>query len=115
MIFLFSLSYLLLYSYFGLPIIPFIGDRLAAPVDNAWQLVCPWVAVHVFHLSGPVTQYHPTGSGDTTLDYVRVLCIAVLSGLIAVVWFIVDRRGEAPRFSTLGSALSFDSFSRRTC
>jgi uncharacterized membrane protein YphA (DoxX/SURF4 family) len=88
----FTFLYFLLYCYFGLPIIPFAGDWLATPIDRAWRLICPWIAVHVFHLSGPVTQYHPTGSGDTTLDYIRVFCYAVLAALGALLWSTLDRK-----------------------
>src|ERR1700689_2449595 len=47
--------------------------------DAPWHALCPWVAVHVFHLRGAVTQYHATGSGDTTLDYVLVFCFAAIA------------------------------------
>ena len=33
---------------------------------KAWRVLVPWVAIHVFHLSGPATTYFPTGSGDPT-------------------------------------------------
>jgi hypothetical protein len=89
--FRFAFIYLLLYCDFGLGIIPFIGTWLARPIDLGWRIVCPWVAVHGFHLSGPITQYHPTGSGDTTLDYIQVLCYTVLAMLVAVTWSILDR------------------------
>src|SRR5437660_1201295 len=45
-----------------------------------------WVAVHVFHLSGPVTERHPTGSGDTTLDYISNLLIVVFAASVTAVW-----------------------------
>src|SRR5580704_13784239 len=39
-----------------------------------WHTIVPWVAIHLFHLSGPVTVYPDVnGSGDTTLDYVEDL------------------------------------------
>src|ERR1700712_3939828 len=86
----FTFTYLLLYCYFGLGVIPFIGSWLTGPMDSGWRIICSWVAVHVFHLSGPVTQYHPTGSGDTTLEYVRVFCYAVIAVLGAVIWASLD-------------------------
>ena len=61
-------------------------------MEAPWRALCPWVAVHVFHLHGAVTQYHPTGSGDTTLDYVLVFCFAVIAAFGAMVWTILDRR-----------------------
>ena len=86
-----TFAYLLLYCYFGLGIIPFIGNWLTGPIERGWRIICSWVAVHAFHLSGPVTQYHPTGSGDTTLEYVRVFCYAILAAFAAVIWTLLDR------------------------
>jgi uncharacterized membrane protein YphA (DoxX/SURF4 family) len=66
------------------------SEWAAAPM----RALCPWVAVHVFHLSGAVTQYHPTGSGDTTLDYVQVFCFGVIASFAALVWSVLDRGRE---------------------
>jgi uncharacterized membrane protein YphA (DoxX/SURF4 family) len=62
------------------------------PVTSPVREIDPWVAVHLFRLSGPVTQYHPTGSGDTTLDYIQVFNMAVLSLFAGLVWSALDRR-----------------------
>jgi uncharacterized membrane protein YphA (DoxX/SURF4 family) len=62
------------------------------PVANPTRALGPWVAVHVFHLSGPVTQYHVTGSGDTTLEYVRVFNMAALSLIAGLLWSVLDRK-----------------------
>lgn len=35
-----------------------------------WHKLVPWMALHIFHLSGKATTYFPTGSRDTTLDYI---------------------------------------------
>ncbi|MGC9950918.1 MAG: hypothetical protein ABSF64_31520 [Bryobacteraceae bacterium] len=67
--------------------------------EAPWHALCPWVAVHIFHLHGPVTQYHVTGSGDTTLDYVLVFCFATLAAFAALVWSVIDRR--RPNYRTL--------------
>jgi hypothetical protein len=60
--------------------------------EAPWRALCPWVAVHIFRLHGPVTQYHVTGSGDTTLDYVLVFCFAALAAAAAIAWSFLDRR-----------------------
>jgi hypothetical protein len=60
--------------------------------EAPWHALTPWVAVHIFHLHGAVTQYHPTGSGDTTLDYVLVFCFAAIAAIVTVVWSFLDRR-----------------------
>ncbi len=100
----FAFTYLIFCCYFGLGIVPFVGEWVGKPVDFAWRHICPWVAVHVFHLSGSVTQYHPTGSGDTTLDYIQVFCYALLSAMIAVVWSSLDRSQRRDRSCTPGYA-----------
>jgi hypothetical protein len=63
------------------------------------RALCPWVAVHIFHLHGAVTQYPVTGSGDTTLDYVQVFCFAAIAAFAALVWSVLDRR--RPNYRTL--------------
>ena len=63
------------------------------------RALCPWVAVHIFRLRGPVTQYHVTGSGDTTLDYVQVFCFAAIAAFAALVWSFLDHR--RPTYRTL--------------
>jgi hypothetical protein len=40
---------------------------------SLWHALTAWVAIHVFGLSGQVTTYFPTGSGDTTLAYIENL------------------------------------------
>ena len=57
--------------------------------------LAPWVAIHVFHLSGPVTRYQVTGSGDTTLDYIQNLIDVVFAVAGALVWSILDRKRQS--------------------
>src|SRR4051794_1969842 len=38
---------------------------------EAWKAICLWVATNILHLSGRAVTYFVTGSGDTTLEYVR--------------------------------------------
>jgi hypothetical protein len=68
------------------------------PLTGLWHLIVPWVAVHVFHLSGPVLQYRPTGSGDTTLDYIQNLCILVIAVVATLIWSLADRKRTDYRF-----------------
>jgi uncharacterized membrane protein YphA (DoxX/SURF4 family) len=91
--FRFAFVYLALYcwpyplAYAIPPATETIADWATAPL----HALTPWVAVHVFHLSGAVTAYHPTGSGDTTLNYIEALCFAVATALAAVLWAALDR------------------------
>ncbi|HEY6392026.1 MAG TPA: hypothetical protein VIX89_12155 [Bryobacteraceae bacterium] len=76
------------------------GIRALSDVyTRLWRPIAPWVAIHVFHLSGPVTVYPAVnGSGDTTLDYIQDLCFVVLAAVATLVWSVLDRkRGEYVR------------------
>jgi hypothetical protein len=56
-----------------------------------WHTIVPWVAIHLFHLSGPVTVYPDVnGSGDTTLDYVEDLCLVATAVLGTLIWSLLD-------------------------
>lgn len=65
---------------------------LTKAAEAPFHALTPWVAVHIFHLHGPVTKYHPTGSGDTTLDYIMVFCFAAIAVLATLLWSFLDRR-----------------------
>ena len=71
--------------------LPFTG-WLTAPYMKFWDGIQTWVAVHVFHLSGWITTRFPTGSGDTTLDYIMQLCVIVVALAGTLVWSILDRK-----------------------
>ncbi len=62
------------------------------PYMKLWDRIQTWVAVHVFHLTGEFTHRFPTGSGDTTLDYIMMLCIVVTALVAAVIWSVLDRK-----------------------
>ena len=65
---------------------------IGAPWTWLVHQACPWIAIHVFHLSGPRTTYFPTGSGDTTLAWIENL-LFVLTALVATaIWSLLDRK-----------------------
>ena len=95
-VFRFACCYLMLYN---LPMMGHVNlleaipgvEWLAEKYISVWHIVVPWVAIHVFHLSGPVTVYPAVnGSGDTTLDYVEDLCLAAAAVLATLVWSLID-------------------------
>ncbi len=57
--------------------------------------LAPWAATHIFRLSGPVTAYQPTGSGDTALDYIQNLIVVTLAIAGALAWSILDRKRQS--------------------
>jgi uncharacterized membrane protein YphA (DoxX/SURF4 family) len=90
--FRFVCTYWALYSLPSTGRISFFGVIPGAQAyKNVWQAIVQWVAIHVFHLSGSVTVYRFTGSGDTTLDYVQNLCFLVLAFVVALVLSLIDR------------------------
>ncbi len=65
---------------------------IATPYTKLWHTICPWIAIHIFHLSGQPTTYFPTGSGDTTLAYIENLVYVLLALVGMLVWSALDRR-----------------------
>ena len=117
-LFRFAFVYLTLYCWPGtgrssiLDAIPNYDDgasnesgllKFTSLLEAPWRHLAPWVAVHVFHLQGAVTQNHPTGSGDTTLDYVLVFCFALIAAFATLAWSVLDRR--RPNYTTLYACL----------
>ena len=49
------------------------------PYVNLWHAIVPWVATHIFHVTGRAATYVQTGSGDTTLRYIQNLLFTVLA------------------------------------
>lgn len=84
-------------------LIPFggIGDKLATWC--AWPLgkLAHLVGTHVFHLTGEAADWHPTGAGDTAMQYCLVLCVLVLATVGTAVWSaIAERRGGCREYTT---------------
>lgn len=93
--FRFAAVYLLLYGFGENGIARFLPglSQLARAYIRLWHTWTPWVAIHVFGLSGPATTYlQNNGSGDTTLEYVQCFCWVAVSIAAALVWSILDRR-----------------------
>lgn len=90
--FRFVCAYLTLYCLPG-PFTSFPGGQyVAMPFNFFWTKLSPWVAIHIFHLSGQRTTYFPTGSGDTTLQYIRNLLILVIALAATLIWSALDRK-----------------------
>lgn len=96
-LFRFGFAYLLLYNLpFPFEWIPGLGF-VVGPYMQLWQTIVAWVGKRVFGLT--ITVF-TNGSGDTTFNYLQVLCYAVLAVAAALVWSLVDRRRRAdPRLA----------------
>jgi hypothetical protein len=51
----------------------------------------PWIAKNILHLTYEITVF-TNGSGDTTYDYLVLLCITVTATFGAILWTILDRK-----------------------
>jgi uncharacterized membrane protein YphA (DoxX/SURF4 family) len=86
-VFLYFVLYNLPFPFGWIP-----GTEAIAELYTAlWHRVVPWVGNHVLHLSHPITVF-TNGSGDTTYDYVLVLCYFFLALLGAVLWSWLDQK-----------------------
>jgi hypothetical protein len=84
------------FCYFLLYTLPSRGRVCLLPMQGlylrAWEPLVEWVAVHVFHVGGHAATHFPTGSGDTTLNYVENYCYLVLAFAGTIVWSLLDRK-----------------------
>jgi len=67
----------------------FIPSETLTPIFQKISDVPVQFAARVLHVSIDV---RPNGSGDTTWNYVNLLCVFVISIAIAIIWSILDRR-----------------------
>jgi uncharacterized membrane protein YphA (DoxX/SURF4 family) len=90
--FRFAFSYLALYLCpFSAPVWFVWQIRWSPGYETLWHKIVPWFAAHILHLSYPVTVFVSTGS-DTTYDYVKVLCDALIAAVATVVWSVIDHK-----------------------
>ena len=88
--FRFLFSYLVLYSFPSpLHIVPVYGEILRDSYREGWSAAVSWVGEHVL---GIEVLYRPTGSGDTTYNYVLLVCYLILALAATAVWTLLDRR-----------------------
>ena len=89
--FRFAFCYFVLYCFpFPVGALPYT-QKLAEWYELPWHKVVPWVAQHWLRLAQPITTFS-NGSGDTTYDYVKVLCFLVLATVAVIAWSVLDRK-----------------------
>ncbi len=71
---------------------------LSFAFEAMWQKLVPLFAASVLHLQEEISVF-TNGSGDTTYNYVSILCYAIVSALITLIWSILDR--NRPHYQTM--------------
>ena len=96
--FRFVCVYLFLYNFpFPIGAVPYT-NWLSDKYTLLWQRIVPWVGKHILHLREDITVF-TNGSGDTTFDYVNVLCYLAIAMVSAAVWTALD--GKRSNYETL--------------
>jgi uncharacterized membrane protein YphA (DoxX/SURF4 family) len=91
------IAFRFVFAYFILYCLPFpLGwfhytGYPAQKWNHLKEFVVPWVGKHVLHLSSSITIF-PNGSGDTTYNYVEVLCFLAVAVFATAIWSLLDRR-----------------------
>jgi hypothetical protein len=64
-----------------------------------WEGLTHWVGHHLFHFGAG---FDPSSFRDTRFLYVEILCIALASILLTIVWLVVDRSDRFERLAFAG-------------
>lgn len=96
-------------------IVPVLGGWVYNALMWAPNQLTPWLAVHLFHLTGLGASRHPTGSGDTAQDWIMngvYVVFAVAGGLL---WTLIAalRGNRRKEYTVLHAWLRF--LLRLTC
>jgi hypothetical protein len=95
-------------------LVPVAGNWISGALQWLPDRASLWVGQHLFHLTGLAAEWHGTGSGDTTLNWIQnglYIVFALLGGLL---WTVVSElRGKRREYTTLHAWLRF--FLRLTC
>ncbi len=116
MAFIFFFCFLFLYGNGTIfSIFPVVGSWLDNILTWPTKQLTVWVGAHVFHLTGLAAHWHPTGSGDTTLNWIEnglFILYAVVGGLV---WTAIAaaRGSRRTEYQTLYAWLRFGL--RLTC
>jgi hypothetical protein len=88
--FRFTFVYLILYNLpFPFGAFPHTYS-LAQKYQSLWRHIVPWVGKHVLHMSHEIMTI-TNCSGDTTYEYVLVLCFLGLAIAVSILWSFLDR------------------------
>jgi hypothetical protein len=94
-----AFCYLLLYAFSStnanlLYILPKLGAMIASWLWAAILGPATWLAHHLFHVTGVGAHIHPTGSGDTAINWIAIGVMLAYSLAAALIWSLFARRDE---------------------
>lgn len=90
--FRFAFAYLILYGLQSfLNVLPGTTWLAEAPDKLLWHRLVPWVGKHVLCLRTDITVF-ANGSGDTTFNYVQLLCYVALAAAVTLAWSLASAR-----------------------
>ena len=82
--------YLVIYCIpFPLDEIPWAGEIITQPYRDLWNWLVPWAGKLLLGLDITI---RPRGSGDTTWNYVQILCFVIISAAATLAWTVLDRK-----------------------
>jgi hypothetical protein len=100
-LFRFAFSYLVLYNLpFPLHRIPWAGPIITQPYKDLWNWLVPWAGTHLLGIN---IKIRTVGSGDTTYNYVQLLCFLIIAAVTTAVWTVLDRK--RPEYTRLDAGL----------
>jgi len=97
--FRFAFCYLILYLFpFPLEEFPIPGlAALFAGIAKLQDVLVLWAGKHVLHLREVLVLRGKTGSGDTTYEYVQLVCFLGLAAIATLAWTLAARRAREHR------------------
>ena len=92
-----------------------VGDWIEGKLDWPFNHVAEFVSTHIFHFTGIGATFHPTGSGDTRVQWVLQLVFVATAVVGGLVWTAIALARGNPRtqYQTLYAWLRF--LLRLTC
>jgi hypothetical protein len=96
-------------------VFPVVGGWIDGKLDWPFHHLSEFTGQHLFHLTGIAAHWHPSESGDTTMNWIQggLFLILALTGGIIWTWIALLRKSPRTEYRTLNSWLRF--LLRLTC
>jgi hypothetical protein len=94
---------------------PVVGGWIDGKLDWPFHHLSEFIGQHLFHLTGIAAHWHPSESGDTTMNWIQGGLFLILALAGGVVWTLIAllRNNRRTEYRTLNSWLRF--LLRLTC